>query len=76
MSQEHPPMTINYASDNPAQSAMFSVGFLYRLGGQETFTLEELTHINLEYDGLTIFFDKSKEPPLLVLKLHAREGQS
>jgi hypothetical protein len=59
------------AVEQPKLMALLNVGLLFRLGGQETFTLKELTDINNDYRGIRMIYDTKNQK--VIFTLHANE---
>lgn len=66
-------ITRKFASDQPEFMASIAIGLLFRLAGEQTFGLDDLAQMNLEFEGIRIIFDT--ETNKLVLKLHRREEE-
>ena len=53
--------------EHPELMAMLVNGLLFRLGGQQKFTLEELVTISKDAYGIRLVWDMKAEPPTIVV---------
>jgi hypothetical protein len=59
MSEEMRPI-IKFAEDQPHFMALLCVGLLFKLAGQQTFTIQELHDYNKEFIGIRIMNDTNE----------------
>jgi hypothetical protein len=59
----------------PKFLAMVAIGLLFKLTGQQTFTLRELTEYMNEYDGVKVIYNEAAalDESKLILTLHRKQ---
>jgi hypothetical protein len=62
------PVGVITAKEDPELLVIFAHILLYRLGGQQSFTLDEMTAISKECLGMRTIYDIQNETFLLTLK--------